>query len=227
MNGIVEAFVGSPSVVEEPVATEVAPVRTGSLTGPSLHDEQIRSLVQHLFFRPSEPEYRHVAFTTADPQTEIARMCLSIARVLCGHGRHNIAVIDASLEATPLNLRMGTSGARGDGTWELETRLWLVSREEWLEDDPAGAVSSESLIRLQAVSKQFDFSLLCCDPMSSLPARIGRVSDGLVLVLTASKTRRLAAVKIRQQLRAAGVPLLGTVLASRPFPVPAALYRKL
>jgi len=48
-----------------------------------------------------------------------------------------------------------------------------------------------------------------------------------VLVLTANKTRRLVAAQIKDQLSKAQVPLLGTVLAERRFPVPQGLYRSL
>jgi Mrp family chromosome partitioning ATPase len=48
-----------------------------------------------------------------------------------------------------------------------------------------------------------------------------------VLVLTANQTRRLVAAQIKEQLRKAQVPLLGTVLAKRRFPVPQGLYRSL
>jgi Mrp family chromosome partitioning ATPase len=63
--------------------------------------------------------------------------------------------------------------------------------------------------------------------VSWLTASIGRASDGLVLVLTANKTRRLVAAQVRDQLTKAQVPLLGTVLAERRFPVPQGLYRSL
>jgi len=48
-----------------------------------------------------------------------------------------------------------------------------------------------------------------------------------VLVLAANKTRRLVAAQIKDQLSKAQVPLLGTVLAERRFPVPRGLYRSL
>jgi Mrp family chromosome partitioning ATPase len=48
-----------------------------------------------------------------------------------------------------------------------------------------------------------------------------------VLVLTANKTRRLVAAQIKDQLSKAQVPLLGTVLTERRFPVPQGLYRSL
>ena len=58
-------------------------------------------------------------------------------------------------------------------------------------------------------------------------ASIGQTCDGLVLVLSANKTRRLVAAQIKDQLSKAQVPLLGTVLAERRFPVPRGLYRSL
>jgi Mrp family chromosome partitioning ATPase len=51
--------------------------------------------------------------------------------------------------------------------------------------------------------------------------------EGVVLVLKANSTRRIAAQKVIQRLRAANVSLLGTVLSNRQFPVPDAIYRRL
>jgi len=68
--------------------------------------------------------------------------------------------------------------------------------------------------------------------LKSFPSRsvtLKRWADnhGLVLVLTANKTRRLVAAQIKDQMSQARVPLLGTVLAERRFPVPQGLYRGL
>ena len=81
--------------------------------------------------------------------------------------------------------------------------------------------------RLRELTAEFDFSILSCAPVSWLTATIGQTCDGLVLVLTANRTRRLVALQIKDQLRQAQVPLLGTVLADRRFPVPQGLYRSL
>ena len=77
------------------------------------------------------------------------------------------------------------------------------------------------------MTAEFEFSILWCAPVSWLTASIGRACDGLVLVLTANKTRRLVAAQVKDQLAKAQVPLLGTVLAERRFPVPQGLYRSL
>ncbi len=226
MSGVAE-FVRGPLSAEERAASK-AEVTTSRPVPPgtSIYDEQILVLVQQLFLQEEQPQYRHVGFTAADLQRDVAPICLNVATRLGEQGQHDIGLIDAGVDGSPLERRIGKSRP-SEGTWEIRSKLWLVPREEWLKGDARSAISTESLLRLQQLSTQFDFSILCCDPMSSLPARIGRACDGLVLVLTANQTRRLVARSMHEQLRAAQVPLLGTVLAERRFPVPNALYRRL
>jgi Mrp family chromosome partitioning ATPase len=52
-------------------------------------------------------------------------------------------------------------------------------------------------------------------------------ADGMILVLSAQKTRRIAARKIKDVLDAAHVRVLGTVLCDREFPIPERIYRQL
>ena len=68
---------------------------------------------------------------------------------------------------------------------------------------------------------------MCFDPLSWLTARLSQTGNGLVVVLTANKTRRLVAARMQEQLRRARVTVLGTVLTERRFPVPPGLYRNL
>ena len=58
-------------------------------------------------------------------------------------------------------------------------------------------------------------------------ALLGRLSDGIVLVVEANSTRRAAAQIVKQNLRYSGARLLGTVLVERTFPVPEAIYQRL
>src|SRR5207302_7711987 len=58
-------------------------------------------------------------------------------------------------------------------------------------------------------------------------ALLGHFSDGVILVLKANSTRRIAAQKTRQMLRAANAALLGVVLDQRRFPIPTGIYNKL
>jgi Mrp family chromosome partitioning ATPase len=56
---------------------------------------------------------------------------------------------------------------------------------------------------------------------------IGRLADGVVLVIEAHATRREAARKVKESLEAANVRLLGAVLNKRTFPIPEVLYNRI
>jgi Mrp family chromosome partitioning ATPase len=56
---------------------------------------------------------------------------------------------------------------------------------------------------------------------------LGQLTDGFVLVLEANSTRREAALKVSENLRAAHIQVLGAVLNKRTFPIPESLYNKL
>ncbi len=116
---------------------------------------------------------------------------------------------------------------RGEANWPIAPRLWMVPRQNWFHEADGEGVTDENLSRLREVTTEFDFCILCCAPVSWLTASIGRTCDGLVLVLSANKTRRIVAAQIKNQLNRAQVPLLGSVLAERRFPVPQGLYRSL
>lgn len=207
--------------IQEEVSETVATVA-------SVHDEQIQTLVQQLFFRDDSSKVRHVGFAAAEAQTETAQLCLEVATVLAEAGTHDIGLVDARLQSVPLHTQLEIApGSRSDTAWQIAPRLWLVPRRSWLDDSPAQRIWDPSLSRLRAATMEFDFSILCFSPVSWLTARISQASDGLVMVLTANKTRRLVAVQMRDQLRRARVRLLGTVLAERRFPVPPGLYRNL
>ena len=58
-------------------------------------------------------------------------------------------------------------------------------------------------------------------------ALLAQKTDGIVLVLEANATRRIAAVKAKQALMGCNVRVLGTVLNNRTFPIPEKIYRLL
>jgi Mrp family chromosome partitioning ATPase len=191
-------------------------------------EEQLRTLVQQLFFRPEFPPIRHVALAAPDRQTDLAQLGLNIAKVLAEDESQTVGVIDADTTsvATSMGLRNVPGSCDAHGT-EIAARLWAVPLEGWRHELDASVASDQNLYRLRQVASEFDFSLLTCPPVSWLTARIAQACDGVVLVVTANKTRRLVAAQMRDHLRSAGIPVLGSVLAGRRFPVPQGLYRKL
>jgi Mrp family chromosome partitioning ATPase len=230
MNPLHELLAKTPSADEQPYVTPIREQVQRPALSPtaSVHDEQIHALVQQLFFRHESNSVRHVGFVTIEASTETATLCLEVASALAGKNRYDVGLIDAHPYSVPLQAKLQIpSPNRAEATWPTAPRLWMVPRQSWLPDTCQQRITEQSLSRLRELTTEFDFSILWCAPASWLTASIGQTCDGLVLVLTANKTRRLVAAQIKDQLSKAQVPLLGTVLAERRFPVPQGLYRSL
>ena len=196
--------------------------------GPSVRDEQIQALVEQLFFRPEAGAVRFVGFAGTDASTGTAQLCLEVARVLAEEGKYDVGLVDASPGAVPLQTQLDIAPTpRPEAIWPIIPRLWLVPRQSWLPPGDGQRIPELSFSRLRELTTEFDFAVLCCPPVSWVTARIAHACDGLVLVLRANKTRRMAAAQLKDLLRHAQVPLLGTVLAERRLPIPEGLYRKL
>jgi len=229
MNTVLGLLAETPAA-ERPRVTPIREQFQGKAVSPaaSVHDEQIHALVQQLFFHHESGPVRHVGFSPVEGSTATATLCLEVASALAAEERYDIGLIDAHSDAVPLQTQLRIPFAqRADATWPIAPRLWMVPRQSWLPDARGQRVTDQNLSRLRELTTEFDFSILWCAPVSWLTASIGHACDGLVLVLTANKTRRLVATQIRDQLSKAQVPLLGTVLAERRFPVPQGLYRSL
>jgi len=211
---------------ETPIREQIR--RTTMSPAASVHDEQIHALVQQLFFRHESEPVRHVGFSPVEESTETATLCLEVAKALAAEERYDVGLIDAHSDSVRLqnHLQIPCSN-RADPNWPIAPRLWMVPLQSWLPDARGQRTTDQNLSRLRELTTEFDFSILWCAPVSWLTASIGQACDGLVLVLTANKTRRLVAAQIKDQLSKAQVPLLGTVLAERRFPVPQGLYRSL
>jgi len=230
MSTFVSILAGRPSVTEQPLVTPIRDeVHEKAVSHiAALRDEQIQALVEQLFFRPESGPVRYIGFAASEPSTDIAQLCLEAARALAEEGRYDVALVDANPDAVPLQTQLEVAPTlRPEATWPVAPRLWLVPRQSWLPASPGQRIPEQCFSRLRELTTEFDFAVLRCPGVSWLTARIGRACDGLVLVLTANKTRRLVAAQIKNQLKKAHVPLLGTVLQERRLPVPEGLYRRL
>jgi hypothetical protein len=215
------------AAAEQPRPREQAQSKGVSLIA-SVHDDQIHALVQQLFFRHESKPVRHVGFATVEASTETATLCLEVAGALAEESKYDVGLIDVYPDSVPLENKLQIPSPNpAEATWPIAPRLWMVPRRSWLPEDCGQRITDQNLSRLRELTTEFDFSILWCAPVSWRMASIGQTCDGLVLVLAANKTRRLVAAQIKDQLTKAQVPLLGTVLAERRFPVPRGLYRSL
>jgi hypothetical protein len=162
----------------------------------------------------------------ACPPRRILRR-FDVASSLASQGGYDVALVDASLNSPALHTELGlTSPGQDESGWPIAPHLWLVDRGHWLPEGNRN-ITSGCVLRLREVLSEFDFSVLRYGAASSLSTNMAKACDGIVLVLAANKTRRLVAAQIKEQILQAQIPLLGSILADRKFPVPHSLYRNL
>lgn len=215
-------------------AVSSASIRRGAVVGSgtsstfSVRDEQIHALVQQLFLRPEAGLVRNVVFAPIAESMQMGPLCLDIASTLAEEHKYDIGLIDAGFDNNPLQQQLEIPAPSiPKVSWQVSRRLEMVPRQSWWPESGVEPVTDDNLKRLREIMTDFDFSILCGAPVCWITARIGHACDGLVLVLSANRTRRLVASRILDRLRKTGVAVLGTVLADRRFPIPEGLYRSL
>jgi len=210
-----------------PIRPEICP-EVKDFPAVSIRDEQIHALVQQLFLRHEARMVRNVGFASTEESLLVGPLCLDVGVALAREGKYDVGLIDAGFDAITLQQQLNVAApSHPKVTWPVAQRLELVPRQSWWPEAGVEPVTDQNLERLREIMAGFDFSIVCCAPVCWITARISHHCDGLVLVLTANKTRRLVAAQIVERLGKVGVSLLGTILADRRFPVPQGLYRSL
>ena len=196
--------------------------------------EQIRRLVRQVFFSSEPQPARQVVFSGLEPGGYVGSICARVGEALAMETSADVAVVGTQLEdldraaswvedarnalrneSTPLR-RMGL---------RLRKNLWFIP-DEMVQVN----VNSASLHSFFSdVRSEFEYSIVQAQRAgeSSGTTETARVADGLILVVSARRTRRASALKIKQMLEEAQVRILGAVLSDREFPIPERIYRRL
>lgn len=220
---------------------EAARAATRPTVGQIAREESHR-LVQHIFVSQNQEPPRLVVFAGIDHGNGCTRICAHTAETLQEHLRGTICLVDANFRSPSLHQLFGitnhyglTDALLGEGpmkTFATPVRkgnLYLMSCGS-LVLNSHGLLNSERLrSRFEEIRNEFDFIVVDAPPLTrySDAVALGRVADGLVLVLEANATRREAAVRASEHLRASQIRILGAVLNKRTFPIPESLYRRL
>jgi hypothetical protein len=202
-------------------------------------ENQIRSLIQQVFFPGWPRPARQVVFSGVDPFTECAGVC---SKVACQMARQLPGTVCA-VEANPRQARLEQELAALAHGPEFEApvarpsraatpianNLWLLGIESFLGPQAAPLPAGWLRSRLSELRREFDYTVIHAPPAGSSgeTAVLGQLSDGIILILSAHKTRRVVARRTQERLQAANVRLLGLVLDQRTFPIPELMYRSL
>jgi capsular exopolysaccharide synthesis family protein len=207
--------------------------------------EESLKLVQNIFLLRGEESPRVVIFAGIDPGSGCSWICAHVADILASQKLGSVCMVDANLRTPALPGLFGVSNHYGltdalskkgsirDFTKAVRSdNLWLLSRGSLAADavEQPSILNSETMkARVAELRKEFDYVLIDSPPLNTYAdgVAVGQLADGLVLVLAANSTRREAAMKVTENLRAAQINILGAVLNKRTFPIPELLYNLL
>jgi protein-tyrosine kinase len=209
--------------------------------GELAHQEVVK-LAQRVFLLSGNGTApRAVMFCGIEHGCGTSWICAQVARAVAAQGTKTICAVDANLRSPALHLQLRVPNRRGlaDAVRRagpirdfLEPvpggKLWVLP--VGLDPGPGLLLASEHLReRVTELRAEFDYLIFDAPPvsLSGDAALLGRLLDGVVVVVGAHSTRRETAREAKESLDAAHVRLLGTVLNNRTFPIPEALYRRL
>jgi capsular exopolysaccharide synthesis family protein len=204
-------------------------------------EESLR-LVQRIFLLQTQTPPRAVVFAGIDHGNGCSEICVSVAQTLANNVRGSICLLEANLRSPALPALFGTTNHYGLTDALLQEgpirsfakplrgdNLWLISSGSLAPDSPKLLNSDRLKTRFTELRKEFDYVLIDAPPLTRYADAVGfgQITDGFVLILEANVTRREAALRVSENLRASGIHVLGAVLNKRTFPIPESLYHKL
>jgi protein-tyrosine kinase len=209
---------------------------------PQFGQDLMQGLVQKVFLQPEKPMRQVVAFAAVDSGNGCSQITALTAQSLSHSAPGAVCLVDANFRSPGLPTLLGTTNYHGltnalnedDAIRSFLKRvpgdhLFLLSTGALAPDSPNLLSSERMRVRMAELRKEFAYVLVDIPPLTknSESLSLARMADGVVMVLEAESTRREAARAAADNLRAAGVPILGAVLNKRTYPIPEAVYRRL
>ncbi len=205
--------------------------------------EEVTKLVQRVFLLPRNGTAPGaVVFCGVESGQGSSWICSRAAVALARQGTGKVCLVDANLRSPSLHQHFSADNwhgladvLRGDRSLRDLAQpvpggnLWLVSSGS-ITSDLYPRLGSEGMRKcLLELRTQFSYVLIDAPPASlhGDAALLGKLSDGVVLVVEANSTRRETTRQVKETFEAGKVRLLGTVLNQRTLPIPESLYRKL
>jgi hypothetical protein len=222
----------APAAEERP--TEVRTLRPpGSWNPEKFAREQIRGLVRQVFFANAASPVRQVVFSPIDQETDVRQVCRRVGETLALETEGNVAVAGeyAQVYEAPLKFVHSADSERKSKTLRqtatrLRNNLWLVPFDRGGEECFSNVSLHSHLCNLR---REFGYSIIEGAPagLSNEATAMAQLADGIILVLSAHRTRRATARNVKDRLEAARVSILGVVLGDRAFPIPEKIYQHL
>jgi Mrp family chromosome partitioning ATPase len=208
----------------------------------SVAREESLRLVQRLFLSPGPDRPKAVMFAEIDTENGCSGLCAGIAKLLAESASGSVCLVEGNFRTPSLPEVLGVDNHYGLGNALRQEgaikafgkqlgpdNFWLVSAGSLVQDSVNVLAGDRMKERVRELRGEFDYVVMNAPPLTAYADGmiLGRLVDGVVLVLEANGTRREAALRVTEGLRAARIPVLGAVLNNRTFPIPDALYKRL
>jgi Mrp family chromosome partitioning ATPase len=238
---------GSSSSTREKAVGAAAKSKTSTIAEilkeapPAIREESLK-LVQRLFLTPEQASPKAVVFAAIDSGNGCTRLCAITAQLLAENVSGSVCLVEGNFRTPSLPNLFGVDNHHGlaDSLREEgpiqgfakqagRDNVWLLSSGSMGKDSLNLLNCDRMKERIAELRSAFNYVLIDAPPLNSYADAmvLGRLADGIVLVLEANATRREAAARVAESLQAARIPVLGAVLNKRTFPIPSALYKRI
>jgi len=187
-------------------------------------------------------EAKSIMFMGAGHSVGTTTICTEFAMSLSQYFQHKTLLIDLNINSPGIasffnknvlslqELMSDYGGAANHILSRIARNLSVVSckNEEPMEVS-AFVASKEFSGFMQVIKKSFDYILFDSAPLrESIETRIvGRMVDGVVLVIGAGHSRKHVAMKLKRETEESGISILGVVLNRRKYYIPKWIYNRL
>ena len=204
-------------------------------------EEEIK-LVHRIFPAGGQRSPQIVLFSAVESEAGCASICVRTAMILAARGDGSVCVVDADLRTPCLHHYFGIDNSRGLAEAVLEplpiqdfaqkhaqANLWILPGGSAAGQLSFPGVYDRLSSRMTELRGQFKYVVIHSSPLDldSASILLSSWTDGVVMVVEADTTRRETARRMKQNLDAANVSVLGVVLNNRTFSIPEGLYRRL
>ena len=204
-------------------------------------EEEIK-LVHRIFPAGGQCSPQIVLFSAVEGDAGCASISIRTAEILAGRGDGSVCVVDANFQLSCLHHYFGIDNSKGLAEAVLgslpiqdflqkhpEANLWILPCGAAAGQLRFSGVNDRLRSRMMELRGQFKYVVIHSSPLDldSASILLSRWTDGVVMVVEADTTRRATARRMKQDLEAANVRILGVVLNNRTFSIPEAVYRRL
>jgi capsular exopolysaccharide synthesis family protein len=204
------------------------------------NDEALR-LVQQVFL--SAEQSRVVVFAGMNHGNGCSQICVSVAQILAADPQRSVCLVEANFRSSAVSGLYVATNRRGftdalirGGSIRAFCKpadsagnLWSLSCGAVTPDSPSLLASGALRERIAELRAEFDFVIIDAPPLTRYADAIalGRLADGLVLIVEAGATRRDETAEAVANLRACKVNILAAVLNKDTPAVPQKIYKHL